>query len=82
MKEKSTMQVEIAGHTDEVGTDEYNLVLSEKRARAVANYIEKQGVGKDRIAVVFFGESQPIDKSHNKAAYTKNRRVEFKIVKM
>ncbi len=82
MKEKSTMQVEIAGHTDEVGTEEYNMALSERRARAVATYMESQGVGKDRIAVVFFGESQPIDKNHNKAAYTKNRRVEFKIVKM
>jgi outer membrane protein OmpA-like peptidoglycan-associated protein len=82
MKEKSTMQVEIAGHTDEVGTEEYNLSLSERRARAVATYMEGRGISKERIAVAFFGESQPIDKAHNKAAYVKNRRVEFKIVKM
>jgi outer membrane protein OmpA-like peptidoglycan-associated protein len=82
IKEKATMQVEIAGHTDEIGTEEYNLGLSQRRARAVANYMVGRGVSKERIAIVFFGESQPIDKAHNKAAYSKNRRVEFKIVKM
>ena len=82
MKEKSTMQVEIAGHTDEVGTEEYNMGLSQRRARAVATYMEGRGISKERIATVFFGESQPIDKAHNKAAHAKNRRVEFKIVKM
>jgi outer membrane protein OmpA-like peptidoglycan-associated protein len=82
MKEKATMQVEIAGHTDEVGTEEYNMGLSERRAKAVANYMEGRGITKERIAVVFFGESKPIDNSHTKAGHAKNRRVEFKIVKM
>lgn len=82
MKEKATMQVEIAGHTDLVGTEEYNMALSERRARAVAKYIIDQGIAKERVQVAFFGESKPIDPSRTKEAFAKNRRVEFKIVKM
>jgi outer membrane protein OmpA-like peptidoglycan-associated protein len=82
IKAKSTMQVEIAGHTDQVGSEEYNMALSERRARAVADYFASRGVNKDRISVVFFGESKPIDTSYTREGYAKNRRVEFKIVKM
>ncbi|MCE7862122.1 MAG: OmpA family protein [Bacteroidetes bacterium CHB5] len=82
MKEKSTMQVEIAGHTDPIGTEEYNLGLSKRRANAVSNYLIKQGVEATRINTVFFGESKPIDTTQTREGNRKNRRVEFKILKL
>lgn len=82
MKEKVTMQVEIAGHTDPVGTEEYNLGLSERRAKAVSSYLSKQGIEASRITTLFFGESKPIDTTQTREGNRKNRRVEFKIVKM
>jgi outer membrane protein OmpA-like peptidoglycan-associated protein len=82
MKEKKKMTVEIAGHTDKIGTEEYNLDLSERRAAAVAKYIIGKGIASDRINIVFFGESKPVDLSETEEAYSKNRRVEFKIIKM
>lgn len=82
MKEKSAMQVEIAGHTDPVGTEAYNLGLSERRAKAVSSYLVKQGVDSDRITTVFFGESKPVDTTQTREGNRKNRRVEFKILKL
>ncbi len=82
MGEKPTMQVEIAGHTDPIGTEEYNLALSERRARAVANYLIEKGITNRRISVVFFGESKLIDLNRTREGFAKNRRVEFKITKM
>jgi OOP family OmpA-OmpF porin len=82
MKENPTMQVEIAGHTDAVGPEAYNLGLSERRAKAVSKYLVEQSVDSDRIKTTFFGETQLIDKSNTREGNSKNRRVEFKILKM
>jgi outer membrane protein OmpA-like peptidoglycan-associated protein len=82
MSERPTLQVEIAGHTDNLGPDSYNLKLSERRAKAVTNYLVKKGVSHERISTTFFGESKPVDTTNTKAGKAKNRRVEFKIVKM
>ncbi|MFN8887608.1 MAG: OmpA family protein, partial [Cyclobacteriaceae bacterium] len=82
MNERKTMTVEIAGHTDQVGAEDYNLKLSERRAKAVSQYLIDKGVSKDRISSAFFGESKPVDTSNTKAGHAKNRRVEFKIIKM
>ncbi len=82
MNERSTMQVEIAGHTDSTGPDNYNMGLSERRAKSVGKYLVEKGITKERISVVFFGETKPIDLTHTKAGNAKNRRVEFKILKM
>jgi outer membrane protein OmpA-like peptidoglycan-associated protein len=82
MNERPTLQVEIAGHTDNLGPARYNMKLSERRAKAVTNYLVKKGVSQERINSTFFGESKPIDASNTKAGNAKNRRVEFKIVKM
>jgi OmpA-OmpF porin, OOP family len=83
MKEKPTLQIEIAGHTDASGPETYNLGLSERRAKSVMNYlIEKGEVEKGNIAVVFFGEGKPLDTNDTKEGRKKNRRVEFKILKM
>lgn len=82
LMEHTGIQVEIAGHTDPVGTEEYNLKLSERRAKAVVKYLVDKGVSSDRITTKYFGESQLIDKSNTKSGNSKNRRVEFKILKM
>lgn len=82
MKEKSTMEIEITGHADATGPEAYNLKLSEKRARAVVNYLAKQGVGEARLSVAFLGESEPIAPNTTADGRRKNRRVEFKIIKM
>jgi OOP family OmpA-OmpF porin len=80
--EKKTMEVEIAGHTDALGDDKYNQFLSELRAKAVSKYLSEKGVSKERLAVIYFGESKPLDTNETKEGRKKNRRVEFKIVKM
>ena len=83
MKEKPTLQIEIAGHTDAIGPEAYNLGLSERRAKSVMNYlIEKGEVQKANITVVFFGEEKPLDTNETKEGRKKNRRVEFKILKL
>jgi OmpA-OmpF porin, OOP family len=70
-------QIEVQGHTDERGDDTYNLELSERRAAAVMAYLVEHGVAKPRLTSRGYGETQPIDKGHNEAAYRKNRRVDF-----
>jgi OmpA-OmpF porin, OOP family len=82
MNAKSTMQVELAGHADATGPENYNLILSEQRAKAVGKYITGKGIAKERVAVVFYGESKPIDTNATPEGRKKNRRVEFKIVKL
>jgi len=82
MTDKPGMQIEIAGHADAVGTEEYNLGLSERRAKAVAKYLSEKGIAKDRITAVFFGESKPLGTNDTPDGRKKNRRVEFKILKL
>ena len=82
MKDNSEMTVEISGHTDATGPNDYNMWLSEWRAKAVATYLIQKSIEKERISVVFFGETKPADTNETKEGRGKNRRVEFKIVKM
>jgi len=82
MGEKPTMEVEIAGHADATGPEQYNLTLSQWRAKIVAKYLNEKGVGKERVSVTFFGEKKPIETNNTKEGRRKNRRVEFKIKKM
>lgn len=83
MKKSGKMQIQIAGHTDSMGPDQYNLVLSERRAKAVADYlIEKGGLNKDRIRTVYHGEQKPAVTNETEEGRSKNRRVEFTIIKL
>jgi len=82
MNERPTMTVEVTGHCDATGTDAYNMGLSERRAKAVSGYMVKQGIAADRISTTFFGESKPIADNKTREGRSKNRRVEFKIVKL
>lgn len=82
MNEKATLQIEIAGHTDATGPDAYNLGLSERRAKAVAQYLFDKGVAKERVTAVFYGEEKPAESNNTPEGRRKNRRVEFKVIKL
>ena len=73
--------LEIEGHTDDKGTEDYNLKLSQNRADAVKNYLVSKGVVSDTITAKGFGETKPIVANDSDANREKNRRVEFKITK-
>ena len=77
LKANANARVQIEGHCDERGSDEYNLVLGEKRARATRAYLETLGVDGRRLSVISFGEERPLDPSSNENAWSKNRRAEF-----
>ncbi len=72
--------IDVYGHTDSSGSDDYNLGLSERRASAVANYLASQGVQQARIGTRGFGESQPVASNDTEQGRAENRRVEIKIV--
>jgi flagellar motor protein MotB len=81
IKANPTLELEIAGHTDDEGADDYNLTLSQGRAEAVVHYLVNVGIEPARLTAHGYGETKPIDKAITKAAKAKNRRVEFTIVK-
>jgi outer membrane protein OmpA-like peptidoglycan-associated protein len=72
-------KVEVQGHTDDVGSDSFNLELSQKRVDAVVAYLVAHGVTADRLVPVGYGKSQPLVKGTSDAARAANRRVQFKI---
>jgi outer membrane protein OmpA-like peptidoglycan-associated protein len=81
LREAPTWTLNLEGHTDNVGSDSYNLDLSQKRADAVKKYLVEQGISENRITAKGFGESKPIADNSTPEGREKNRRVEFKIVK-
>lgn len=80
-KKNVSAKVQIEGHCDERGSDEYNLALGEKRAKAALNYLVTLGVPASRLSFISFGEEKPNDPGHDEAAWAKNRRAEFVIIK-
>jgi outer membrane protein OmpA-like peptidoglycan-associated protein len=82
MNENPSMQIEISGHTDTTGSEEYNLSLSKQRSNSVASYLSEKGIDKRRMNVEFFGESKPMVSNETREGRKKNRRVEFKILKV
>ena len=79
MQKTAEAKVEIQGHCDERGTNEYNMALGERRANSAEKYLVNLGVSSDRISTVSYGEERPADPGHDEAAWAKNRRCEFKI---
>ena len=76
-----TLQIEISGHTDNVGTNSYNKELSMKRARSVYNYLVDQGIDSERLTYKGYGENQPIATNETPEGRAKNRRTEIKVLK-
>lgn len=81
MKRKTTMVIEIAGHTDNVGKDESNRELSQKRADAVRVYIIEKGIAPNRVVAKGYGSVQPVADNGTEAGRRKNRRTEVHILK-
>ncbi len=78
LRDKSA-KVLIEGHCDERGTNEYNIALGERRARAAKRYLVNLGVDPDRISIVSYGEERPFCTEHNEQCWQKNRRAHFVI---
>lgn len=72
--------IEVAGHTDSVGSDQYNQQLSQRRAEAVANYLGSRGIMRDRMITVGAGETRPIATNDTEEGRAANRRVEITLV--
>jgi peptidoglycan-associated lipoprotein len=81
LKANAGMQVRIEGNCDERGTNEYNLALGERRAKAAYDYLVSQGIEASRLATISYGEEKPVDPSQTEEAWAKNRRDEFVIGK-
>lgn len=74
MKSNPGALVKVEGHCDERGTSAYNLVLGEKRAKAVRNYLVELGISANRLSVVSFGKERPSCLEHAETCYQQNRR--------
>ncbi|MFO1498596.1 MAG: OmpA family protein [Verrucomicrobiota bacterium] len=81
LKGQSGDAVLIEGHCDERGTPEYNRALGERRSLSIRESLMTLGVSGDRIHTTSYGEDKPADPGHNEAAYAKNRRGEFILLK-
>ena len=77
LKEWGDVDVEVAGHTCSIGTEEYNLGLSQRRAEAVRNYLVSKGVSANRLTVRGYGESRPTVSNDTREGRAQNRRVEL-----
>jgi outer membrane protein OmpA-like peptidoglycan-associated protein len=73
--------IEVAGHADERGEDQYNLDLTKRRAASVRAALNQRGVANDRIVSQGYGEYCPLENASTMAAWDRNRRVDFKVVK-
>ena len=74
------VKIQVEGHCDERGTNEYNLALGERRANAAKRYLISVGITADRISAISYGEEKPQDAGHNEEAWSKNRRGHFVIL--
>ena len=77
---RDELKITLEGHTDNNGTEEYNMRLSENRVKAVKDFIVANGIDASRIKTSFFGESKPIADNNTEEGQAKNRRVEMKII--
>jgi outer membrane protein OmpA-like peptidoglycan-associated protein len=76
-----TLNIEISGHTDNVGSASYNKTLSENRAKAVVNHLTIKGISADRLTFMGYGFSQPVAPNDTEQGRQQNRRTEFKVLK-
>lgn len=79
LKKNSGLKIEISGHTDSVGTLQYNQELSENRAKAVYEYLIRSGIGPERLTFKGYGPTKPVGPNDTEQGRANNRRTEFKI---
>jgi len=81
MKVNDKMEIQLEGHTDNQGSPQANLDLSQKRVEAVKKYLVSNGIGRDRIKTKAFGGTKPVASEASEQARSRNRRVEMRILK-
>jgi len=74
LKKFPSMKIQIEGHCDERGTNEYNLALGERRASSTKKYLNSLGIAADRVSIISYGEEKPAAIGHDEASWSKNRR--------
>ena len=77
LKENPKIVVLIEGHCDERGTNEYNIVLGERRAQATRAYLASRGIAASRMSIISYGEERPLCTQETEACWAKNRRSHF-----
>ena len=80
LQRNPNLQIQITGHCDERGSDEYNLALGNRRALAAKRYLTDRGIAENRVQTSTMGEERPLAMGNNEDAWTQNRRDEFAIV--
>lgn len=80
MEKHPSLQVEIAGHTDAIGSDQKNIELSQRRAQAVVDYLVEQGIAPHRLKAVGYGKSKPVASNHTEEGRQLNRRTECVVI--
>ncbi|MBI5849334.1 MAG: peptidoglycan-associated lipoprotein Pal [Nitrospirae bacterium] len=80
MAKNTTARLSIEGHCDERGTNEYNLALGDRRAKAVKDYLVSLGVASGRVDVISYGEEKPACKEQTEDCWAKNRRAHFTVL--
>lgn len=79
LKDKSSVSVQIEGHTDERGGIQYNIALGERRANAARAFLIDQGVSANRVTIISYGKERPVDPGQDESAWAKNRRANFRV---
>ena len=81
LNERTSLKAELNGHTDDVGSEDYNLELSRNRAQSVGDYLKAKGVSSERLIINGYGKQKPLLQSKDDSARTLNRRVEVRFIK-
>jgi outer membrane protein OmpA-like peptidoglycan-associated protein len=79
LNDNPKVKIEIGGHTDSYGSDEYNIKLSQSRCESVVTYLITHGIAKERLRAKGYGETKPIDTNETPEGRQMNRRTEFEI---
>lgn len=80
MKQFPSIRVRIEGHTDERGTQEYNLALGERRAKAAYEFLVLSGVNPNQLEIISYGKERPVVEGSNEQAWAANRRDNFRVI--
>jgi peptidoglycan-associated lipoprotein len=80
LKNNPSARVEVEGHCDDRGTNEYNLALGAKRAQSAKDYLTTLGITADRLSTISYGEEIPVCKEQNESCWRQNRRARFVII--
>ncbi len=80
MRQFPSIRVRIEGHTDERGTQEYNLALGERRAKAAYEYLVLLGVNPNQLEIISYGKEKPVVDGSNEQAWSANRRDNFRVI--